>query len=435
MSTSDNQQSELWLERASRVMPGPQSNFRARAEIMPIIFSSSEGLRYKDVDGKEYIDYALGMGPAIFGHSNQEYFNAVQEQLNRIFSAGSAVGHTTTEIELAEKIVEHIPSAEWVRFCMTGSEANQLAIRLARAYSNRPLFVRFEGHYHGWLDNIFGGIGTDHNPPYPVPSAGDTKGTSPFALQESLKIPWNDADILEAVLEEHHDKIGMVLMEAIMCNFGCCPPRDGYLERVRELCDIYDVVLCFDEVYTGFRVGLDGAQGKYQVTPDLSIFAKAMAGGLPLSAVVGKKNIMQLLREGTVLGGGTFNSFPLAMAAAVTTIDMLERDDQAYYQSVDRIQNILMEGIREVATKHGQPLFLQGDRGVFYLDFLELDIAHTPEDLKDSNTEKLIRFRRHCHDEGVLIAAGSRVNVSGMLTDRDIDDTLAGIDNAIALLD
>jgi len=257
--SADSRPSQDLAERADRVFPGRQSNFRKASPGPALFLARGRGLRVWDVDGRDYLDLVLGMGPAIWGHGHPEYEAAIREQLSRLSSVSSSTVYTETELELAERIVHHVPCAEWVRFGISGTEADQLVIRLARAYTNRPYFLRFTGHYHGWIDNVFGG---ERNPDPEAPpfaidrrdAPGRTEGRSPHADSDSFLAPWNDTEALEQILIRHGADIGLVLMEPVMCNTGCCPPRPGYLERVRELCDQYQVLLCFDEVITGFRV-------------------------------------------------------------------------------------------------------------------------------------------------------------------------------------
>ena len=431
-----NSRTAHWAERADAVLAGKNSNVRRGAQSTPIFFDRSEGARYWDVDGNDYIDYVAGMGPAIWGHSNSEFLNAVKAQVDRLVSIGSTVAQTTLEVELAEKIVNYVPCAEWVRLGISGSEADQLAIRVARGYSGKPYVLRFETHYHGWMDSVYGGRAPEDlsSLPHPLPAESDTAGMAPGIQNESLMIRWNDADALEEVLDRYSDSIAVVVMEPIMLNFGCCPPRPGYLQKVRELCDKYEVLLCFDEVFTGFRVSLGGAQELYGVTPDLAVFAKAMAGGLPLSALVGRKDVMQVLRDDTVLVGGTFNSFPLAVAAAVTNIDMLARDDGAFYRRIDKWQEELTDGIRQIGKKVGHPAFTQGPRGVFHLNFVDRDVAYTPQDLADADWKKLGRFNQLLLNERVIIGGGSRFVVTDGLTQKDVDDTLDRLDKAMSKL-
>jgi glutamate-1-semialdehyde 2,1-aminomutase len=393
-----------------------------------------------DVDGRELLDFALGMGPNIWGHGNREYLAAIHSQLDQLFNVAAGMLQTPNEVVLAEKIVAHVPCAEQVRFVTTGSEAVQLVIRLARAFTGRPRFVRFDGNYHGWIDNVLGGRS---NPepgvvPYAMESVGDpmhTEGRSPFAYQESFKIPWNDAGKLEALLAERGDEIALVLMEGAMTNGGCCPPRPGYLERVRELCTRHGVLWCMDEVITGFRMGLGGAQGHFGVTPDLSTFGKALAGGMALAAVAGREDILGLLRSNRVVNAGTFNAAPISMAAGVATMSMLERDDGAAFRRVDAMQEALVDGIRERARRHGHEVLVQGVRGVFCVHFTSLDVAYSPQELAvHADLAKARRFRELLIRNGLYPGRGDRYFVSTVLNPSELEEALRRIDAALRAL-
>ena len=423
-------------ERARRVMPGRQSNLRA-AEEPPVFVTRGEGQRMWDVDGRELLDFALGMGPNIWGHGNREYLAAVHTQLDQIFNVAAGMLQTPNEVYLAEKIVEHVPCAEQVRFLTSGSEAVQLVIRLARAFTGRTYFVRFDGNYHGWIDNVLGGRS---NPdmqaaPHAIESPDDpmhTEGRSPSAFDESFKIPWNDIERLESLLDRHGHEIALVIMEAAMTNGGCCLPRPGYLERVRELCTQHGVLLCIDEVITGFRMGLGGAQQHFGVTPDLSTFGKALAGGMALAAVAGPHEVLDLLRTNRVVNAGTFNAAPGSMAAALATLTMLERDDGAAFRRIDTRQSALMEGIRERARRHGHAVLVQGVRGVFCVHFTDLTIAHSPQQLAThADLPKARRFRQLLIREGLYPGRGDRYFVSTVLSESELDDALRRIDAAL----
>lgn len=423
-------------DRAIRLMPGGQSNLRAPVGVMPLFISKGEGSHLFDADGNEYIDFMCGAGPGILGYSNREFIEALKHQLDDLYYLVSGAAQTPIEIDVAEKFVEHVACAEKVRFCLSGTEAVQLAVRLARAYTKRPYFIRFEGHYHGWLDNVLGGVVDDHatGMPFAVESDQDplgTEGRFPGALKESFKIPWNDIGVLEDVLKKYGHEVAMVHMEPILCNGGCCPPRPGYLERVRELCDEHGVVLCFDEVITGFRVSLNCAQGLLGVTPDLATFGKAVAGGVPMGAVAGKKEIMDLLFERRVIGAGTFNGYPYGMAAAKATLRILEKDDGAFYRRIDAVQKPLMEGLREISKKHGIPTLVQGPRGVFYFQFIDKDVAYSVRDLKKADVAKQNRFRTLMAEEGVFIMWGGRWYVCGAHTEDDVAAALDAADEAM----
>ncbi len=423
-------------EKAGRVMPGGHSNLRAPLGVKPLFIARGKGSHFWDADGNEYIDFMIGAGPGIFGHGNEEYIRAVKDQLDTLYYLISGAAQSPIEIDLAEKFIRHVPCAEKVRFCLSGTEAVQLAIRLARAYTKRPYFVRFEGHYHGWLDNVLGGV-VNEDPgakPFAVVSEADpfaSEGTSPASLRESFKIPWNDIESLKRVLDAYGEEVAMVLMEPINCNGGCCPPRPGYLEKVRELCTEHGVLLCFDEVITGFRVALNCAQGLLGVTPDLATFGKAMAGGIPMGAVAGKKDIMDLLLQRRVIGAGTFNGYPLGIAASLAAIKILEKDDGAYYRRIDGIQSRLTAGLKEISRRRGIPVLLQGPRGVLFFQFIDKEVAYNTRELAGADVAKQNRFRVALADEGVLIMWGGRWYISGAVTDADVDKALECADRAL----
>jgi glutamate-1-semialdehyde 2,1-aminomutase len=420
-------------------MPGPHSNLKIPVNIAPNFIVRGQGAHLWDVDGNEYIDFMCGAGPGIFGYYNKEYIHAIKSQLDSIYYLVSGAAQTPMEVELADKFVKHVPCVEKVRFCLSGTDAVQLAIRLARAYTGREYFIRFEGHYHGWWDNVIGGVVNDNSneTPFAVESVNDplaTEGKYRGAFQQSFKIPWNDIEALEKVLRKYGTDVAMVIMEPIMCNTGCCPPRPGYLEKVRELCTQYGTVLCFDEVITGFRVGLNCAQGILGVTPDIATFGKGMAGGIPISAVGGKKEIMDLLLDRRVIGAGTFNGYPLGVAASLVTLNLLERDNGAYYQRIDRIQGQLVSGLTEISKRRGLPVLIQGPRGIFYYQFIERDIAYSVRDLKEIDAEKQNRFRVLMAEEGVFIMWGGRWYLCDALTQSDIEKTLESVDRVLGRL-
>ena len=231
------------------------------------------------------------------------------------------------------------------------------------------------------------------------------------------------------------DEIALVIMEAAMTNGGCCLPRPGYLERVRELCTRHGVLLCIDEVITGFRMGLGGAQQHYGVTPDLSTFGKALAGGMALAAVAGRRDILDLLRVNRVVNAGTFNAAPVSMAAGIATLTMLERDDGAAFRRIDTMQAALMEGIRERARRHGHAALVQGVRGVFCVHFTDLAVAHSPRELaQHADLPKARRFRQLLIREGLYPGRGDRYFVSTVLSAAELEDALRRIDAALGAL-
>ena len=291
----------LYEQAKEHLGGGVSSNFRYAGygeSPVPLFYAKGSGSRLTDVDGNVYIDYALANGPAILGHAPPPVLEAVSRTLamGQLFA-----GQHELELELARRITGIVPCAELVRFASSGSEAVQAALRLARAHTGRRKIVKFEGHYHGWLDNIFMSVAPSPNEAgpalAPVP-VSHTPGQPESVLGDVLVLPWNDIDVFAEALRTHRDEIAGVIMEPILCNTGALRPRPGYLEGVRELTAEHGAVLIFDEVITGFRVGLQGAQGLLGVTPDLAVFAKALAAGFPLAAVVGRREVMERVEAG-----------------------------------------------------------------------------------------------------------------------------------------
>ena len=428
-----------WIARAAQVMSSRQSNVRALPE--PSIFvERGKGQRVWDVDDKEYIDYAIAMGPGIWGHGHKEYLDAIRDQLDKLVYVQSGACQSRLEVLLAEKIVEHVASAERVRFHLSGSEAVQMTFRLARAYTGKPWFVRFGGHYHGWLDNVMGGVMDESSDGAPHARHHEddpffTAGKHENALSESLMIRWNDVDVLEQTLQKYGDRIAVVVMEAICSNGGCAQPKPGYLESVRELCDKYDVLLCFDEIITGFRTALGGAQSIVGVTPDLTIFGKAIAGGMPLAAIAGRADIFDQFRTNKVIGAGTFNAFPVSMAASIATMNMLESDDGAIYDRRAAVQSKLQSRIQEAAAKAGHDLLILGMPGNFCTHFTDKTELWTAKDIMDaSDVGKAVQYRRLLREEGIIQGLGNRWFVSFALTDDDVEETVARASRAFQRL-
>ncbi len=429
--------SEQLAARALEVMPGPHSNLPGYELFRPIWIERGEGAHLWDADGNEYLDYMCGLGAGTMGYGNRAVLDAVHAQLDRLPYLDAA-RRNRGEIALAEKIIEHIPSAEKVRYLLSGTEAVQLVIRLARAYTKRNLFIRFDGHYHGWVDNAYGG-GVDPNPdglPYALYREDDlftSKGLDPESRKQSLKIPWNDIEVLERTLEQYGDQVALIIMEAINANGGSCYPKPGYLERVRELCDQYGIVLCFDEIITGFRVGLNGAQGLLGVTPDLTTLGKGVAGGTPISVVCGKAEIMDQCADRKVVGAGTFNGYPLGVAAALATISYVERDDGAFFRNMAAVQARLTAGQREIAARHGHRMLIQDCPGVMMFYPVDLDRAWTiGEWYTIADHAKGERIRSLLFQRGVLTLFRGRWFFSGAHTNEDVDRTLEILDGVMA---
>jgi len=424
-------------ERTSVLVSGQHSNLPGYELFKPVYITHGKGSHVWDADGNEYLDFMSGLGAGILGYGHAEFLEAVKKQMDLMYYLDPA-RRNPLEVEVAEKLNKYVPSAERVRFMLSGTEAVQLVIRLSRAYTGRTLFIRFDGHYHGSMDNVLGGnVNIDlDGPPYGFDKEGDifaTLGRDPHALQQSFKIPWNDIGFLEKVLEKYGEKIALIIMEPVNCNGGSCWPKPGYLEKVRELCNKYGIVLCFDEIITGFRMGLGGAQSVVGVTPDLTTFGKAFAGGIPFSAVVGRAEIMdQMIKSPKVICAGTFNSYPLGLAAAKATIGILEKDDGAVYKQWDLIQKKLTDGLSELAQRHGFPMLLQIVRGCIFYQFTDLPIAHNMgEWMAVADHAKQEQLRSGLFAEGAFILFRGRWFVNSSITDEDVAKALEMTDRVM----
>ncbi|MCC5938334.1 MAG: aspartate aminotransferase family protein [Lunatimonas sp.] len=403
MAENRYNESGNWLERAKKVLAsGVSSEFRKYNHPHALFYTHGKGVHLWDLDGNEYLDFTLSQGPLILGHSNQEVLEAV----NAYSAQGQLfAGQHQQEVELAEWLNRVIPSAELMRFCLDGSEAVQTAIRVARAKTGKVKFIRFEGHYHGWLDNVAWAISA------PSPEAlGDrahptvfpwSQGLPPQAQDEFLTLPWNDLELVRATLKDRHQEVAAIITEPMMCNSGCIPPKPGFLEGLKSLCDQYGIALIFDEVITGFRLGLSGAQGFFQVTPDMSIFAKALGSGYPISAIVGKKAWMDEIASGRVIHAGTMNSCNPTVAAALATVRILERDNP--YPQMFALGERLRTGLRQLAAEMGINLLVQGLGPVVHTGFMDRDSVSEYREVLQYDGGKLKRFISGLHDAGIRV--------------------------------
>lgn len=352
-------------QRVKKYLPGGiHYNFRLPWEETPLHFVKAMNSNVWDMDGNQYLDLYARFGALIVGHGNQEYNECLKETIDRVL----CVSHCDMDAEVLEMIAEYNPSAEMMRFGLSGTEIVQNALRLARAWTGKNRFIRFEGHYHGNADNIMGGKVCGNDMPIPQDFIGDLRGTAGRATgsleTQSFLLPWNNADILEEVLIKHGDEIAAIITEPVCVNAGSVMPAPGYLKKMRKLCDKYGVVLIFDEIITGVRMGLGGAQKEFDVTPDLTTLGKAIAGGgVPVSALVGKKEIMQLLADKTVIHAGTFNGYPLGMAAVKTTFELLSRNDGLAITQMNQTITMMHDILKAEADAIGLPLVIQGPPG------------------------------------------------------------------------
>ncbi|MBV6641455.1 MAG: aspartate aminotransferase family protein [Cyclobacteriaceae bacterium] len=412
--------SKALLDRAKRSLAGGvSSEFRKYGHPHALFYTHANGVRLYDADGNEYLDFTLSQGPMIVGHSHP---HVLEKVLTYSAKGQLFAGQHMLEIELAEKLQKYIPSAELMRFCLDGTTAIQTAFRLARAKTGKQKFVRFEGQYHGWLDNVSWGIsGSEEqlgprNHPTPVPW---TRGMSDHSCKEFIILPWNDLDLLQQVIQEHHREIAAIITEPIMCNSSCILPKEGFLKGVRQLCDQYDITLIFDEVITGFRTSLGGAQSYYNIIPDLSIFAKAMASGYPISAIVGKREWMKMLESGEVIHAGTMNSACPLVAAALATIEVLE--DPGTHDRIFSLGCKLMDGLKEAAKITGENLLVQGLGPMLHTGFANTEKVEDFRGMKHYDKVKSSLFISRLHDKGIRVIGRGLWYISAVHTEADID--------------
>ncbi len=424
------ERSKQYHKAACEVIAGGV-NSNVRLGQQPLCFASASGSKLVDLDGNEYIDYALGMGPTILGHAPPALIEAVGRSLaeGQLFA-----GQHSSELELARLLQQCIPSADLVRIGVTGSEMVQAALRVARAFTGRPGFIKFEGQYHGWFDNVLinhAGAAADPALGLPFPVKMQTPGQSHPAEADTFILPWNDADAVATFLEAHGDKVAALITEPMMCNSGGILPRPGYLEALRALCDKHGVVLIFDEVITGFRLGLAGAQGRFGVRPDLSTFAKAFGGGFPVAAIAGRRDIMELFANG-VNHSGTYNCNLVSIAAGIATLEELKRDGGSVYDRIESTGTRLMEGIAAIASQHGVNLKVSGFGSVFHTQFTDEAEVCDYASFARGDAKRQKSFIDGLLLQGIRPTGRGTWFVSAAHDQADVDRTLAAVDAVLA---
>ena len=421
--------SEAMVRDASAIMPGGvSSNFRMGVLPTPLVLERGEGACLYDVDGNRLIDYYLALGPMILGHSPKEVIAAAHRQLDLGLLYG---GQSEMVYEAAARICRTVPCADRVRFAGSGTEAVQLALRIARAATGRMTVVKFEGHYHGWLDSVLvsngpapGEGGPEEAPDKVLPSLGQ----DPEASRNLEVLPWNRPEPVLARIAR--GDVAAVIMEPTMCNNGGIFAAPGYLEAVREACTQSGTILIFDEVITGFRVAPGGAQERLGVTPDLATFAKAMAAGFPVAAVAGRAEVMDHLAAGGIMHGGTYNAQPVAMAACVATLDRLSQ--QGTYEAMERCGTRLMEGLRAAFAEAGLPVTVTGYPQVFNVSLGLRKVAQNYRGMAGMDRAAYRRFT------GALVGNGVRALERGawfLSTEHDegiVAETLEAVRRTLA---
>ncbi len=423
-------ESESLFERALKVIPGGvNSPVRAYNGVggTPLFIERAEGACLFDADGKSYIDYVGSWGPMICGHANPEIIDAVCAAAQKGLSFGAP---TRLETELAEKICSILPTLDLVRMTCSGTEATMSAIRLARGYTGRDKIVKFEGCYHGHADSLLVKAGSGALT-LGVPSS---PGVPAAVANDTITLEYNNSAQVEQLFDEIGDTIACVIVEPVAGNMNCVPPVDGFLASLRRCCDAASAVLIFDEVMTGFRVGLSGAQGLYGINPDLTTLGKIIGGGMPVGAFGGRREIMQhIAPTGPVYQAGTLAGNPVAMAAGLKNLEIISRP--GFYEELEAKTRHLIEGILEGARKHDIPMCANQVGAMFGLFFTDQDSV---KGFADVSRCDVVRFKKFFHAmlrQGIYLApsAFEAGFVSSAHSDTQIQQTVDSAALALAV--
>jgi glutamate-1-semialdehyde 2,1-aminomutase len=421
MKTSN---SENLFKKALTLLPGGvDSPVRAFKSVggTPLFMSEGKGCHITDEDGNKYIDHCMSWGPLIFGHADKEIIDAVRETALSGTSFGTPHRY---EVELAELVIAMVPSIEKVRFVSSGTEATMSAIRLARGFTGKDKIIKLDGCYHGHADFLLvaagSGLATFGTPD----SAGVTKGNA----GDTLVVPYNDLEALRAVLEREKGNVAALILEPVPCNYGLILPLEGYLKGVRELCSRHGVILIFDEVISGFRLGKGGAQEYFGITPDLTTLGKILGGGLPVGAYGGRKDIMaKIAPEGPVYQAGTLSGNPLAMAAGIATMKKL--NSKSFYKELSSKGKMISNKISPVIKKFSSRVQFRSIESIFCLYFKEDGNLTTVDEVRKCDMKLFGAFHSAMLNRGIYLSpSGYEVGfLSSAHTEADIDRTVAAI--------
>ena len=429
--------SQNWFGRAQQsLVEGVNSPSRGAAVYSPepVFLERGRGSHVWDADGNEYIDFMMSFGALIHGHAHPK----LVEVVSRAMSEGSHfAAATSAEVEAAERFRGMVPSAEVVRFANTGSEATMLALRLARAHTRRTKFLKFEGHYHGWYDPYL--LNAHSHPPEQLATPDsparipDSEGIPASTFADVVLAPWNDVPALERVMKVHGPELAAVITEPIMANMGCILPREGYLQRLRELTRDHGVLLILDEVVTGFRYAPGGCQEYYGIRPDISTFGKALGAGFPVGAVAGPRSILDRLRwsENMVLHYGTFNGHRLTMKVVAANLDLLA--GAGTYQNLHSVGDAAIAGLREVFRRRKIKAIVQGFGPMFQIYFTECDAIHDYRDYcAYADTHRYSRFVHRLLELGIYMTPSNGLHwiISTAHTEKDMATLIDAADRA-----
>lgn len=405
-------------------MPAGVSSPVRAYEPYPRFISAGRGCKLYDVDGGEYIDFCMAFGPMLLGHAPSPIVRAVK----RAVSLGSVFGAPTEpEVALAKKIKSHYPSIEMLRFVNSGTEATMHAIRLMRGYTDRKKVIKIEGAYHGAHDGVLVQAGSGAM----THSVPNSKGVLKDIAKHTILVPFNDADAIRAAIAANADDVAGVILEPILGNVGPIPPADGYLKEVREITEDNGALLIFDEVISGFRVGLGGAQERFNITPDLTTLGKIVGGGYPIGVFGGRKDIMEHLSPmGKVYQAGTFSGNPVSISAGLATIEQLEKKS---YAALERKSNRFRKELRKIIEENGRSFNVSGIASMFQIFFTNRGTIRNWDDVKSSDSRLFNCMFKYLLEHGVFIPASQfETNfLSFAHSIKDIDKALNVYDSAI----
>lgn len=419
------------FSRAQSFIPGGvNSPVRAFKGVggTPVFIQKAQGAYIYDTNGKQYVDYVGSWGPMILGHNHPSILNAVLKAAENGLSFGAP---TPSEIDLAELVCNIVPSIEMVRMVSSGTEATMTAIRLARGYTGRDKILKFEGCYHGHSDSLLVKAGSGALTLGQPSSPGVPEDFAKYTLTAE----YNNLDSVKALFEQYPDSISCVIIEPVAGNMNCVPPKSGFLQGIRELCDKYGALFIIDEVMTGFRVALAGAQSYYGVTPDLTTLGKVIGGGMPVGAVGGKKAIMEYLAPtGPVYQAGTLSGNPIAMAAGLACLNELKKPGNEQ-QLVIKTEKLCL-GLKSLAEKHHVPFVVNYVGGMFGIFFTEQQEITSYAEVMKCDTEKFKIFFHKMLEQGIYLApsAFEAGFMSLAHTDEDIERTLSAADIAFSAI-
>jgi len=409
------------FQKAQGVIPGGvNSPVRACKSVGadPVFIQRADGSMVYDADGNRYIDYVGSWGPMILGHRHPQVIESIQTVLSRGTSFGAP---TDLEIELAELVIESVPTVELVRMVNSGTEATMSAIRLARGATGRDTIIKFDGCYHGHADSLLveagSGVATLSIPGSP--------GVPNSFVSHTLSLPFNDIDGFKSVMERDGEKIACVIVEPVAGNMGLVTPAEGFLEALREQTTRYGSLLIFDEVITGFRVALGGAQSRYGISPDLTTLGKIIGGGLPVGAYGGRRDIMEKIApQGSVYQAGTLSGNPVAMAAGIATLKELKKP--GFYEALEEKGARIADGLKGAAQKAGIPVTMDRVGSVMGLFFTDIDVKNI-DDAKTSNLDRFTAYWQKMLQQGIYLAPSQfeAMFVSSAHSNDTIDETIA----------